>query len=92
MELEMNSAIKAQLSTLSKLDRARTERVLKRVAEDPHMPPSIKSRLNSDPNLWQVRISPTLRALVRIANGKVIVLAVARHDELKRYLPGKSAA
>ena len=92
MELEINSAIKAQLSTLPKVDQLRAERVLKRVAENPHVPASIKSRLTSDPNLWQVRISPKLRALVKITNGRVTVVAVARHDQLKRYLPAESAA
>jgi mRNA-degrading endonuclease RelE of RelBE toxin-antitoxin system len=90
MELEINSAIKAQLSTLPKADQSRAERVLKRVAENPRSPSSIKRRLTSDPDLWLVRLNPKLRALVRIADTKMTVLAVARDDQLMQDLPGNS--
>jgi mRNA-degrading endonuclease RelE of RelBE toxin-antitoxin system len=90
MQLEINRAIKAQLSTLSKADQSRAERVLKRVAENPQSPSSIKKRLASDPNLWLVRLNPKLRALVRIEDSKVTVLAVARQDQLMPNLPGNS--
>ncbi len=90
MQLEINSAIKAQLSTLPKADQSRAERVLRRVAENPRSPSSIKKRLTSDPNLLLVKLDPKLRALVRIEDGKVRVLAVARQDQLTLNLPGTS--
>jgi mRNA-degrading endonuclease RelE of RelBE toxin-antitoxin system len=89
VQFEINSAIRAQLSTLPKSDQTRFERELGRLAENPQSPSPTKRRVSPDRDLWELRISPQLRALVRIKNDKVVVLAVVRHDQLARYLRGK---
>jgi mRNA-degrading endonuclease RelE of RelBE toxin-antitoxin system len=87
MQLEANSALQAQISTLPPNDRLRTQSALARLAENPNSSSPTKRRLSSsDPGLWEVKIGPQLRALVRIEHEKVILLAVARKDEIKRYL------
>jgi mRNA-degrading endonuclease RelE of RelBE toxin-antitoxin system len=85
VRLEANGAVQAQLATLPRLDQARAERALTRLVENPNSSSPVKKRLIQDRNLWSVRISPQLRALVRIDHDKVTLIAIARHDELGRY-------
>jgi mRNA-degrading endonuclease RelE of RelBE toxin-antitoxin system len=85
LPFEANSAVQAQLSTLPTSDQLLTQRALTRLAENPNSSTPIKKRLGLDHDLWEVKISPQLRALVRIEHDKLTVLAIARHDEIARY-------
>jgi mRNA-degrading endonuclease RelE of RelBE toxin-antitoxin system len=87
--LEANSAVQKQLSTLPPPDQSRTQRALTRLVENPDSSSPVKRRVSADSDLWEVKISPQLRALVRIERDTITVLAVARHDELEQYLHGR---
>jgi hypothetical protein len=89
MELLINSAIKAQISTMPDADQLATETAFHRLAEEfPNLPDLRKK----DGNLWELNITPDLLALVRVESGRVEVLAVARPEHLQHYrlreLPG----
>jgi mRNA-degrading endonuclease RelE of RelBE toxin-antitoxin system len=84
MEVHVNSAIRAQLSTLPDSDQAKTESVLQKLRQGLPRTASIR-RLRENGNLWEVRITSRLRALLRIESDHVEVLAVARPDQLQRY-------
>jgi hypothetical protein len=85
IRFEANRAIQAQLATLPPIDQARTQRALMRLVENPDSAKPVRKKLRQGHDLWEVEISPELRALVRIADEKVTVLAIARHDELVSY-------
>jgi mRNA-degrading endonuclease RelE of RelBE toxin-antitoxin system len=89
VQFEINIAIRAQLSTLPKSDQMRFERELGRLAENPQSPSPGKKRVSADRDLWELRISPKLHALVRIKRDKITVLAVVQKAELERYLRRK---
>ncbi len=84
VEILVNSAIKAQLSTLPEAEQIQTDAMLQRLGQDFPGLPNLK-RLRAASNLWELRISSRLRALVRIENDRANVLAVARPDQLQRY-------
>ena len=84
MEVNINTPTKIQISTLPKTDRAQTDASLRRLARDFPKLPNLK-RVRPAGNLWELRISPRLRALVQIDNERANVLAVARPDQLRRY-------
>jgi hypothetical protein len=106
MEVVMNSAIKAQVSTLPETDQVKLETMLRRLAPTKIDPPSktepplgkIKSIPEDLRDPGRVRIgdarqspprtpyrTPQLRALLKIENDRIEVVAVARPDQLKRY-------
>jgi mRNA-degrading endonuclease RelE of RelBE toxin-antitoxin system len=84
MEVHVNSAIRAQLSTLPDSDQAKTESILQKLTQGLPRTPNIR-RLRGNGDLWELRITSRLRALLRIENDRVEVLAVARPDQLQRY-------
>jgi hypothetical protein len=84
VEVLVNSAIKAQLSTLPESEQVQTDVMLQRLAREFPGLPNLKP-LPAASNLWELRISSRLRALVRIENDQANVLAVARPDQLQRY-------
>jgi hypothetical protein len=84
MELLINSAIKAQLSTMPDADQRATETAFHRLAEEFPNVPDLR-KVGKDSNLWELNITPCLLALVRIENGRVEVLAVMRLEQLQHY-------
>ena len=92
MEVSANSAIKAQLSTLPESDQDRVDSMLKTLAQDPQSLADHLRQVPGDNNLWEVRITSRLRALVRIENNRIEILAIARPDQLDRYRPMDSAS
>ncbi len=84
MEIVVNSATKAQLSTLPESVQSQTHAMFQRLRQEfPELPNLKKVPAASD--LWELRISPRLRAVVQIENGRASVLAVARPDQLQHY-------
>jgi hypothetical protein len=86
MQLEINSALNAQLSTFPESDRKRILRALIGFIDDPYSRNPKVTKVASDLQLRQIKISPKLRALVRLEEDKVVVLAVMRPSQLARYL------
>ncbi|HJU16319.1 MAG TPA: hypothetical protein VJ770_07600 [Stellaceae bacterium] len=82
MELLINSAIKAQISTMPDADQHATEAVFHRLAEEFPNVPDLRKK---DGNLWELNITPRLLALVRIESGRVEILAVMRLEQLQHY-------
>ncbi len=82
MELMINSAIKAQISTMPDADQRATETTFRKLAEEFPNVPDLRKR---DDNLWELNITPDLLALVRIESGRVEVLAVMRLEQLQYY-------
>jgi len=90
VELLINSAIKAQLSTLPDSDQLKTEAALHRLTQEFPNLPGLR-RLGADGNLWELSITTRLRAFVRVESNRAEVIAVARPDQLQRYLPRELA-
>jgi hypothetical protein len=85
VEILANTAIKAQLSTLPESDQNIVDSMLKKLAQDSRSVASNLSKVSTGKNLWELQITSHLRALVRIDEDRIEVLAVARPDQLKRY-------
>jgi hypothetical protein len=89
MELFVPTAIRAQLVTLPDAERHATLSRLEQLAQDPgRFGPDIwKSK--QDAQLWTVRLSGRMRALVRDEGSQLRVLAIAPREQLLPYLtPG----
>jgi hypothetical protein len=85
VEILANTAIKAQLSTLPESDQNSVDSMLKKLAQDTRSVQSNLSKVSTGKNLWELQITSHLRALVRIDEDQIEILAVARPDQLKRY-------
>jgi hypothetical protein len=90
MKLLINSAIKAQISTMPDADQIATEAALRRLAEEfPNVPDLRKVR--EDGNLWELTVTPRLLAFVRIENDRAEVIAIMRSEQLQYYRLRESA-
>jgi len=94
VELEVPTAIRAQLVTLPDDERDATLARLELLALDPSRLGTDVKKSRDDTDLWTVRLSPRLRALVRADGNRLRVLAVASRDQLLPYLTpeGQQAA
>jgi hypothetical protein len=94
VELEVPTAIRAQLVTLPDDERGATLARLELLAQDPDCLGTDVRKSRDDADLWTVRLSPRLRALVRADGNRLRVLAVASRDQLLPYLTpdGQQAA
>jgi mRNA-degrading endonuclease RelE of RelBE toxin-antitoxin system len=92
MEVSANTAIQAQLSTLPASDQDRVDSMLKMLAQNPESMATHLKRLTPEKNLWEFRITSRLRALVRIGNERIEILAIARPDQLDQYRRTDSAS
>jgi hypothetical protein len=86
VELEVPTAIRAQLVTLPDDERGATLARLELLAQDPDRLGTDVRKSRGDADLWTVRLSPRLRALVRADGNRLRVLAVASRDQLLPYL------
>ena len=86
VELEVPTAIRAQLVTLPDDERGATLARLELLAQDPDRLGTDVRKSRDDAGLWTVRLSPRLRALVRADGNRLRVLAVASRDQLLPYL------
>jgi hypothetical protein len=86
MQVSANTAVKSQLSTLPKSDQAHLNSVLINL-DTAREKGDIRKIPNGD-TLFEIRISSTLRALVRIKKegDEVEILAIARPDQLEQYI------
>ena len=84
VEILVNSATKAQLSTLPESEQIQTDAMLQRLRQEFPELPNLK-KVSAASNLWELQISPRLRAVVQIENDRASVLAVARPDQLQHY-------
>jgi len=94
VELELPTAIRAQLVTLPEDERGAVLARLELLAHDPGGLGTDVRKSRDDADLWAVRLSPQLRALVRVDGNCLRVLAVASRDQLLPYLTpeGRQAA
>lgn len=94
MELDVPTAIRAQLVSLPDDEREAILADLRRLAAQPERLRSAAAADASDDGAWVVHLSPQLRALVREDGDHLRVLAVASLDQLRPYLGpgGKRAA
>jgi hypothetical protein len=86
VELDVPTAIRAQLVTLPDAERGATLARLELLAQDPDRLGTDVRKSRDDADLWTVRLSPRLRALVRADGNRLRVLAVASRDQLLPYL------
>jgi hypothetical protein len=86
MKISANSAIQSQLSTLPTRDQEHVTSVLS--SFDPARASDHVRKIPNDNNLYEVRITSRLRALVRIRRDldQVELLAVVRPDQIDRYV------
>jgi hypothetical protein len=94
MELDVPTAIRAQLATLPDDERRATLSRLELLAQDPERLGTDVHKSPQDAQLWTVRLSARMRALVRAEGNRLHVLAVAPREQLLPYLApnGKQAA
>lgn len=94
MELDIPTAIRAQLVTLPDDERSVTLSRLQLLAQDPDRLGTDVHKSTQDAQLWTVRLSGRMRALVRAEGNRLRVLAVAPREQLLPYLApnGKRAA
>jgi hypothetical protein len=89
MELDVPTAIRAQLASLPADERDATWSRLQSLAEDPDGFGSDIHRNKQDRQLWTVHLSARMRALVRADGNRLHVMAVAPREQLLPYLtPG----
>jgi hypothetical protein len=85
--LRINSAVRAQLSTMPALDQSKIIRKLEELAlQLPSKRGLRRISAAAEDDLWELRISSRIRVLIRIANDQFDVLAVARVDQMERYV------
>jgi hypothetical protein len=89
MELVVPTAISAQLGILPDAEQGAMLSRLQQLAGDPARLGTDVNKSPSDANLWTVRLSGRMRALVRADGDKLRVLAVAPLDQLIPYLEPK---
>ena len=95
MELDVPIAISMQLVSFPDDERQSVLSDLRQLAEHPERLDGVATRHEPpDADLWTVRLSPQMRALVRTEGGRLRVLAVAPLEQLLPYLEtdGKQAA
>jgi len=92
MSISANTAINSQLATLPESDREHLISLLQALANDPFSLGQRATPLPSDNSLFEVRVSSRLRALVRLTESGVEILAVARPDQLMHYTIAQPAA
>jgi hypothetical protein len=94
MELDVPTAIRAQLVALQDDERSATLSRLQMLAQDPDGLGTDVHMSAQDAQLWTVRLSGRIRALVRAEGNRLRVLAVAPREQLLPYLApnGKRAA
>lgn len=94
MELDIPTAVRAQLVTLADDERRQTLAQLEALASDPTGLGANVRKSRGDSRLWTVRLSPQMRALVRAEENRLRVLAIATRDQLLPYLTpeGQQAA
>ncbi|MDB5398159.1 MAG: hypothetical protein QOF70_575 [Acetobacteraceae bacterium] len=94
MELDVPTAIRAQLLTLPDDERSATLSRLQLLALDPDHLGADVHKSTEDAQLWTVRLSVRMRALVRAEGNRLRVLAIAPREQLLPYLAsnGKRAA
>lgn len=87
MELEITPAIRAQFALLEDDERSAMIADLRQLADHPERLGSIATRHDApDTDLWTVRLSPQMRALVRTKGDLLQVLAVVSREQLLPYL------
>jgi mRNA-degrading endonuclease RelE of RelBE toxin-antitoxin system len=84
MEVILNSAIKAQISTLPASDRAKLNSRLQKLSPELRPSPNLM-RVATANNMWVLRVTPDLRALLQVEDDKITVIAVSRHQQIERY-------
>lgn len=89
MELVVPAAISAQFGILSDAEHGAMLSRLHQLAGDPDRFGTDVKKSPSDANLWTVRLSGRMRALVRVEGDRLRVLAVAPLDQLVPYLEPK---
>jgi mRNA-degrading endonuclease RelE of RelBE toxin-antitoxin system len=79
----IGSAAQAQISTMPESDQRRIAAILQKLEyEFPDMRGPELFQVRRTGNLWKLRVTPNLLALVQISGDLAIVVAVARQDQL----------
>lgn len=89
MQLVVPTAVSAQLGILPDAEHDAMLSRLQQLAGDPARLGSDVQKSPSDADLWTVRLSGRMRALVRVEGDQLRVLAVAPLDQLIPYLEFK---
>lgn len=77
MDLDIPTAIRAQLVSLTDDERRQTLAHLESLAKDPKRAGPGLHNSQHDPQLWTARLSPQMRVLVRAEEIRLRVLAIA---------------
>jgi Txe/YoeB family toxin of Txe-Axe toxin-antitoxin module len=91
MTIFINSAIQAQISTLPVADQTRIASVLHQLENTPRRIPENVHRLIGQNDLWSARITRNLRAIFRITDDDIYLLAIARPQQVDHYLRNELA-
>jgi hypothetical protein len=88
MKISANTAVTSQLSTLPQGDQEHVTSVLSNLLDNSVDTSDRVKRIPTDDTLFEIRITSRLRALVRMREDKeeVELLAIARPDQLERYI------
>ena len=89
MELVVSTAVSAQLGILPDAEHDAMVCRLRQLAADSARLGNDVKKSPSDTNLWTVRLSGRMRALVRVEGDQLRVVAVAPLDQLLPYLEPK---
>lgn len=85
VNLIVSSAAQAQLSTMPEVDQKLLTAILQRLDESYPDLSGLK-KIKGPGELWELRVNPDIRLVVRIVKERIFVIAVSRQDQLQEYL------
>lgn len=88
MKLRFPRTVAGQFLTLSEAERVQVTARLQRFADHPALLREKGRRIDGVPDAWVVRLEDDSRALLRIEDGDLTVLALVSNEQLLPYLSG----
>lgn len=82
MKVLIGSAAQAQISTMPESDQTQVAAALLKLHDKFSNMEELR-RIAPDEDLWEVRVTPDLRAVVQVAKDRAVVIAVARRDQFQ---------
>lgn len=84
MEIAINSALKAQMATMSEADRDLLLSKLHRLSQEfPQM--EGVSRIRGEEGLWTLRVTNGLRVLFQVNDSGIMIVAIVRPNQMSPY-------
>ena len=82
LRVEINTAVRAQLLTMSAADQKRVRRAVDQLEANF---PNVSGLRKVGQELWSLRVTPQIRMLLRTLPNALRIVALARPEQIQRY-------